>query len=102
MELMDFASPPNLFLLFLDIFKTLIEVMLRKLTPPSKSTTMTQLHHLLHLSTASSLLLKQKSLPLFKPLKTNNATSTQSQRPYLKTVAKYSLSNLLLAYLTIN
>jgi len=37
--------------------------------------------HLLHLSTCLSLPLKQKSLPSFMPLKTNNAILTQFQPP---------------------
>src|SRR6218665_1799243 len=46
--------------------------------------------HLLLLSTCLSLPLKQKSLPSFMPLKTNNAILTQFLPPYLKNVQTFS------------
>src|SRR6218665_996976 len=51
---------------------------------------MTPSCHLLHLSTCLSLLLKQKSLPSFMPLKTNNAILIQFLPPYLKNAQTFS------------
>src|SRR6218665_2160355 len=63
---------------------------LRNMTPLPQQTKMIPSCPLVLLSTCLSLPLKQKSLPSFMPLKTNNAILTQFLPPYLKNVQTFS------------